>query len=383
METVGLLAGGVAHDYNNKLAVIIGYAELALNSEISLQTVHIFLEEILKAAQLSASITRQLLTFARKQAIVPVVLDLNQTIESMLKMLRQTVGAEIDLAWRPEVCLHPVKMDPVQIDQILANLCVNARTAIAGIGKITIATGNVAFDELYCIENHGFSEGEYVMIEVSDSGCGMTREVLEQIFEPFFTTREIGQGTGLGLSTVDGIIKQNNGFINVFSEIGVGTTFSIYLPRYTGSMVDRQQENGEATVVGCGETVLIVEDEPALLPLIKMMLEKLGYRVLAVNSPIAAIELVQQQKDRIHLLITDVVMPKMNGCDLAKALQLSFPEMKILFMSGYSANALSLKGVKEGTMNFIQKPFSMKELADKVSKATVSSLSPVQNTNPQ
>lgn len=233
METIGLLAGGVAHDYNNKLAVIIGYAELALNKDVSPQTARIFLEQILVAAQLSAAITRQLLTIARKQLISPVVIDLNRSVESMSKMLRQVVGEDIDFVWRPEADLSLTKMDPVQIDQILVNLCHNARAAIAGKGQITVATENAAFDAAFCKKNAGYSEGKYVMLEVSDTGCGMTREILAQIFEPFFTTREVGQGTGLGLAAVEGIVKQNNGFIIVASEPGVGTTFKIYLPAYT------------------------------------------------------------------------------------------------------------------------------------------------------
>lgn len=373
METVGLLAGGIAHDYNNKLAVIIGYAELALNHEIPAQTLRTFIEEILKAAQLSAAITRQLLTFARKQAIVPVVIDLNQVIEATLKMLRQIVGGEIELVWRPEVSLYPVKMDPVQIDQILANLCINARDAIADKGKVTIETRNAAFDAFFCSENAGYLEGEFVMLDFSDTGRGMTRDIVGQIFEPFFTTKEVGKGTGLGLATVEGIVKQNNGFINVYSEPGVGTTFRIYLPRHSGSIADRLMERKESMLPGCGETVLVVEDEPALLPMIKMMLEKLGYRVLAASSSAVAVQMARNCESKIHLLVTDVIMPEMNGSAMAAALQQLNPEMKTLFMSGYSANVLATRGVIAGNVNFIQKPFSIKELAEKVARATHSS----------
>ena len=369
MEAVGLLAGGVAHDYNNMLSVILGYAELALDKVDPAQPLHADLEEILKAAKRSADITRQLLAFARKQTIAPVVLDLNQTVESMLKMLRRLIGEDIDLAWLPEAGLCPVKMDPAQVDQILANLCVNARDAIADVGKVTIETGNAVFDETYCADHVGFVAGEYVLLAVSDDGCGMDKEILDQIFEPFFTSKGVGQGTGLGLSTVYGIVKQNNGFINVYSEPGKGTTFKIYLPRYADQAVDTQRERTAEIPLGRGETVLVVEDEPALLTMAKMMLEKLGYRVLAAGTPGEAIGLAEEHASEIHLLITDVVMPEMNGRDLAERLQSLYPGMKILFMSGYTADVIAHRGVLDEGVNFIQKPFSMKDLAVKVREA--------------
>ncbi len=369
MEAVGLLAGGVAHDYNNMLSVILGYAELALAKVDPAQPLHADLEEIIKAAIRSADITRQLLAFARKQTIIPVVLDLNETVESMLKMLRRLIGEDIDLAWLPEAGLCPVKMDPVQIDQILANLCVNARDAIADVGKITIETGNAVFDETYCADHFGFVAGEYVLLAVSDDGCGMDKETLDQIFEPFFTSKGVGQGTGLGLSTVYGIVKQNNGFINVYSEPGKGTTFRIYLPRYAGQAVDTPREKAAEIPLSRGETVLVVEDEPALLKMGKMMLEKLGYRVLAAGTPGEAIRLAEEHAGEIQLLITDVVMPEMNGRDLAERMQSLYPGMKILFMSGYTADVIAHRGVLDEGVNFIQKPFSMKDLAVKVREA--------------
>ena len=234
MESVGRLAGGVAHDFNNMLGVILGHSELALRQVDPAQPLHDNLEEIRKAGQRAADLTRQLLAFARKQTVSPKVLDLNDTVANMLSMLRRLIGEDIDLAWLPGAELWPVKMDPSQVDQILANLCVNARDACAGVGKVTIETGNIAFDEAYCTIHTGFIPGEYVQLAVSDSGCGMEKEVLENLFEPFFTTKGIGQGTGLGLSTVYGIVKQNMGFINVYSEPGEGTTFKIYLPRCYG-----------------------------------------------------------------------------------------------------------------------------------------------------
>ncbi len=376
METIGMIAGGVAHDFNNKLAVIIGYAELALNNEIPAQTVRSFLEEILKAAQLSAALTRQLLTIARKQPVVPVVLDLNLTIAKSLKMLQQIVGAEIELIWQPGASLLSVKIDPVQIDQILVNLCVNAKAAISVRGKVTITTGNVTSGVILCDENPDNMQGEYVMLEISDNGCGMPREILNQIFEPFFTTRDVNQGTGLGLATVEGIVKQNDGFINVSSEPGSGTTFSIYLPVFTDLPVDSQQEHKEEMLPGTGETVLVVEDETALLPMIKVMLEKLGFRVLTASSPMVAIDLVQKHKDEIRLLLTDVIMPEMNGSTMVEVVQQINPKIETLFMSGYSANVLAQRGVLKSKVNLIQKPFLMTDLAEKIGELLFSPVCP-------
>jgi two-component system, cell cycle sensor histidine kinase and response regulator CckA len=369
MEAVGLLAGGVAHDYNNMLTVILGYADLALKKVDPAQPLHGNLEQIIKAAKRSADITRQLLTFARKQTIIPVALDLNQAVESMLKMLRRLIGEDIDLAWLPMGGLCQVKIDPVQVDQILANLCVNARDAISNVGKVTIETGNAVFDETYCALHAGFVPGEYVLLAVSDDGCGMDKETLDQIFEPFFTSKGVGKGTGLGLSMVYGIVKQNNGFINVYSEQGKGTTFRIYLPRYAGQAFHTHLEMAVEIPPGHGETLLVVEDEPAILEMSKTMLEELGYRVLAAGMPGEAIGLAEEHAGEINLLITDVVMPEMNGHDLAERLQSLYPGIKNLFMSGFTANVIARRGVLDENDNFIQKPFSMEELAVKVREA--------------
>lgn len=368
MEAMGRLAGGVAHDFNNMLGVILGYAELALCQVDPAQPLHADLEEILKAANRSTEITRQLLAFDRKQTIIPVALDLNHTVESMLKMLRRLIGEDIDLGWLPEVGVCPIKMDPVQVDQILVNLCVNARDAIADVGKVTIETGNAVFDETYCADHAGFVAGEYVLLAVSDDGCGIDKEILDRIFEPFFTSKGVGQGTGLGLSTVYGTVKQNNGFINVYSEPGKGTTFRIYLPRYADQAVVTQREEAAEIPPSHGETVLVLEDEAANLQMDKAMLERLGYRVLAAGTPGEAIRLAEKHSSEIQLLITDVVMPEMNGWDLAERLQSLYPSMKILFMSGYTANVIAHRVLDEG-VNFIQKPFSMKDLAIKVRDA--------------
>jgi len=368
MEAVGLLAGGVAHDYNNMLTVILGYAELALRKVDPDQPLHGDLEEIIKAARRSTDITRQLLIFARKQTIIPVALDLNQTVESMLTMLRRLIGEDIDLVWLPEKGLGPVKMDPTQVDQILANLCVNARDAIAGIGKITIETGSSVFDEAYCADHLGFVPGDYALLAVSDNGCGMDKKTKDQIFEPFFTSKEVGQGTGLGLSMVYGIVKQNNGFLNVYSEPGCGSTFRVYLPREAAQVVDARRERAVEIPPSHGETVLLVEDEPALLKMGTMMLEKLGYRVLAAGTPDEAIALAEEHMAELHLLLTDVVMPGMNGKDLAERLHVLCPDMKILFMSGYSVNVIGAQWVMDEGVNFIEKPFSMKDLGVKVAE---------------
>jgi PAS domain S-box-containing protein len=369
MEVVGRLAGGVAHDFNNMLGVILGHAELALQQVDPAQPLHGDLLEIRKAAQRSADLTRQLLAFARKQTVAPRVLDLNETVEGMLHMLRRLIGEDLDLVWLPGAGVWPVKVDPSQIDQILANLCVNARDALAGGGKITIETSQVTFDAAYCAKHAECVPGPYVLLAVSDDGCGMSRETLAHLFEPFFTTKGLGVGTGLGLATVYGIVKQNNGFIYVYSEPDRGTTFKIYLPRHVGK-TEKLQAEGPTDEAGRGyETVLLVEDEPAILNLGRVMLERLGYQVLAAGRPGEAIRLAEEHTGQIHLLMTDVVMPEMNGRDLAKNLLSLYPDLKRLFMSGYTANVIAHHGVLDQGVHFIQKPFSLKELTAKVREA--------------
>ncbi len=369
MEAVGQLAGGVAHDFNNMLGVIIGYSELVLEQLDPSQQFHAELEEILKAARRSADLTRQLLTFARKQTVAPRILNLNQTIEGMLNMLRRLIGENINLIWMPGNGLWPIKMDPSQIDQILANLCVNARDAIAGVGKLTVETKNVTFDKEYCATHAGSLPGEYVRITVSDTGSGMDKETLAHIFEPFFTTKGVGEGTGLGLATLYGAVKQNNGFINAYSEPGQGTTFTIYLPRYVEKTTPAQPTVSAKPVVRGDEIIMLVEDEPTLLEMSKTMLERLGYTILAAGTPSEAIRLAGEYSGQIHLLATDVIMPEMNGRELAERLGTSRPEMKCLFMSGYTANIIANQGVLKEGMSFIQKPFAKNELANKVRNA--------------
>ncbi|MFZ2445235.1 MAG: PAS domain S-box protein [Syntrophobacteraceae bacterium] len=369
METVGRLAGGVAHDFNNMLGIILGSAEIALCEADPGTPLYESLTEIRKAAHRSADLTRQLLAFARKQTIDPKVLDLNRTVESMLKMLRRLIGEDIDLLWLPGEDLWPVKLDHAQIDQMLANLCVNARDAIKDVGKITIETGNVVLDAAYCAARVGFPAGDYVMLAVSDDGCGMCEEARGRLFEPFFTTKGLGKGTGLGLAMVYGIVKQNQGLINVYSEPGLGTTFKIYIPRHAAAIVEARAEGASEFLPGRGEVVLLVEDEPALLRMSREMLEKLGYTVLSAATTGEAMRLAEEHDGEIHLLLTDVVMPEMNGRDLAKRLLANKPGTKCLFMSGYTANVIAHHGVLEEGVKFIQKPFSMRDLSAKVREA--------------
>jgi len=368
MESVGRLAGGVAHDYNNMLAVILGYTGMALGKVAPSDPLHEDLQQIFEAATRSAEITRQLLAFARKQAIAPVVLNLNTTVDSMLKMLRHLIGENISLAWMPAFEVWPVKIDPSQLDQILANLCVNGRDAIDGVGKITIETANVIFDDAYCDRNVGFTPGAFVMLAVSDSGCGMDKNTIDQIFEPFFTTKEIGKGTGLGLATVYGIVKQNRGFINVYSEPGNGTTFKIFIPRDTTGIVETKDSSVAETLLGGSETILLVEDESILLVMVKRLLESLGYTVLSAAGSGEALRMAEEHLGEIHLLLTDIIMPEMNGRDLALQLAALCPSMKQLFMSGYTADVITHQGILDEGVEFIQKPMSLMDLATKVRK---------------
>ena len=365
MEFVGSLAGGVAHDFNNKLSVILGCTYLASAESDPAKLQH-FLEEIRKAAEQSADLTRQLLAFARRQTIMPKVLDLNETVTGMLKMLNRLIGENITLTWQPASDLWPIKFDPSQVDQILANLCVNARDSITDGGNITIETGNNTIDEVYCTRNMDAVPGKYVRLAVSDSGCGMNNETQARIFEPFFTTKEEGKGTGLGLATVFGIVKQNKGFINVYSEPGLGTTFTIYLPRYTGASGQAQRKDLTRPSPRGLETILLVEDELAILNITSMILSKQGYSVLQTHTPTEAIHLAKEHIGEIRLLITDVIMPEMNGKDLVHNLRSLNPHLKCLFMSGYTADAISPYGVLDEGENFIQKPFSLPDLANKV-----------------
>ena len=325
--------------------------------------------QIQKAAQRSADLTRQLLAFARKQTIAPQVCDLNEAVAGTLELLRRLIGEPIALIWRPDPHLWPVKVDPVQIDQILTNLCVNARDAIAGAGQIAIETGNATLDQTVCAQHAGWIPGEYVRLAVSDDGRGMDPETLAHLFEPFFTTKGVGRGTGLGLATLYGVVQQNQGFIHVSSAPGLGTTFTLYLPRHRGRAVPAALAGPAESASRGHETVLLVEDEPALLRLGTTMLEKLGYRVLAAGTPGEAIRLAEEHAGAIHLLMTDVVMPEMNGRDLARRLLSLYPNLKRLFVSGYPADVIAPHGVLDDGVHFLQKPFALPELAAKIRAA--------------
>jgi two-component system, cell cycle sensor histidine kinase and response regulator CckA len=348
--------------------VIIGFTELAMGKMGPTDPLRSDLDEVLKAAIRATDITRQLLAFARKQTIAPKVLDLNENIENMLKMLRSLIGEDINIAWLPGAELQSIKMDPSQIDQILANLCVNARDAIVGVGKISIETKMVSLDATYCADHHGFIPGNFVMLAVSDSGCGMDKEILDNIFEPFFTTKAADKGTGLGLSTVYGIVKQNNGFIHVYSEPGKGTTVKIYFPPDEGNSVKSYRINADNLLTGRGETILIVEDDPSILRMVSRILQELAYTVLTSSTPKGAISLAEEHPGEISLLLSDVIMPEMNGLQLSIALQTFYPDIACIFMSGYTANIIADHGVLDEGMHFIQKPFSKSDLAETIRK---------------
>jgi PAS domain S-box-containing protein len=369
MEAVALLAGGIAHDFNNMLSVILGRAELAVRKTGPEDPFRADFGEIIAVARRSADLTRQLLAFSRQQTIAPKVLDLDDTITGVLKLLRPIAGENVDLAWKPGLGTWPVRMDPAQIDQMLANLLVNARDAIVDVGKVVIETGNASFDASYCAAHPGSAPGDYVMLAVSDSGSGMDKETQARIFDPFFTTKQLGKGTGLGLATVHGIVKQNRGFINVYSEPGSGTTFRIYLPRHR-SQPDAAAAPAHEELVPTGqETILLVEDEQALLQIAIAMLRQLGYVVLAADGPAAALARAREHPGPIHLVITDVIMPEMNGKGLMTRLAAIHPGARCLFISGYTADVISHQGLLEEGLHFLQKPFSLRELAVKVRAA--------------
>jgi len=366
MESVGRLAGGVAHDFNNMLGVILGHTEFALEKGEKHYDLYADLKEIQTAAKRSADLTRQLLRFARKEIISPKQLDLNDNVESMLNMLRRLIGEDINLVWQPDAYLWPVKMDPSQIDQIIANLCVNAKDAIAGVGKLTIETGRHTFDAKYCKEHPGFIPGNFVLLAVSDNGCGMDKHTLDNLFEPFFTNKEVGEGTGLGLATIYGIVKQNNGFINVYSEPGRGSTFKIYLPRLVSDEDTDKAVLDKKEAAGGTEIILLVEDEPTILRMTRMMLEKKGYTVITAATPTEAMEKAKSHSGFIDLLMSDVIMPEMNGRELSEQMTSLCPDIKLLFMSGYTSNVIAHHGVLDHGVEFIQKPFSMKDMTIKV-----------------
>lgn len=367
MESVGRLAGGVAHDFNNKLSIILGNIEMAMEDlGDSSNSLHNYLAEINTAARQAGDLTRQLLAFARKQTIAPKLIDVNKVIEGMLKMLQRLIGEDIELSWSPGDALWTINMDPSQIDQILANLVVNARDAIPNTGHIMIETGNATLNDEDFTDIKDFDSGDYVMIAVSDNGAGMSPEIQEHLFEPFFTTKDMGRGTGLGLATVYGIVKQNRGFIHFYSGPGQGTTFKIYVPRYEREKGEDAREGRTGPLSSGHETLLLVEDEPAILKVVKRMLIRLGYNVLAARTAAEAMQLATEHGEKIQLLITDVIMPEINGRELVREIQTAHPGVKVLYMSGYTADVIAHHGVLEKEVDYIQKPFSTPSIAAKV-----------------
>jgi len=377
MEAIGTLAGGIAHDFNNLLTVIIGNAQLALMDVIKDESLRKKIEEIMKAGDKAAFLAIQLLAFSRKQIIKLEVLDINKEINEMGKMLKRTIGEDIELQTVFEPGLWKVYADSGQIDQVFMNLVVNARDAISTCTdsaagrpqgrKLTIETANADLDENYFRE-HGIKETPcpYVMLAVSDTGNGMDKETWEHIFEPFFTTKEVGKGTGLGLSTVYGIVKQSNGFVWVYSEPGHGTTFKVYLPKVKGDAEPNEKEQTPVDNPGGSETVLIVEDDDSLRKFAQEVLQSYGYRILAAENGEDALRVSQAHEGQIDLMITDVVMPKMGGKEAADRLQPLYPQMKVIYMSGYTDNAIVHHGVLSSELNFLEKPFTPEALARKV-----------------
>jgi nitrogen-specific signal transduction histidine kinase/CheY-like chemotaxis protein len=367
MEAIGTLAGGIAHDFNNLLTTIMGNSELALLNYRNDDPEREDLVEIKKAAQRAATLTSQLLAFSRKQVIQPKILDINDGLRDMENMLRRLIGEDIELCTVLEPELGKIHMDPGQIDQIVINLAVNARDAMPYGGKLTIETDNLNLDAEY-FKNHGveYEPGQYVMLAVSDTGIGMDGKTRSKIFDPFFTTKEKGKGTGLGLSTVYGIVKQNSGYVWVYSEPGRGSTFKIYLPRLEGYEESGIKEPALPEDLSGAEVVLLVEDDDMVRNLARKILQHNGYRVLEAQDPEEAIKISERHQESIDLMLTDVVMPGMNGNDLAKRLEPLRPEMKTIYMSGYTDRAIVKHQILEPQLHFLQKPFKPLDLACKL-----------------
>lgn len=367
MEAIGRLAGGVAHDFNNMLSIVLGYGQLLLRALPSDDLRRAYVEEIIKAAERSASLTRQLLAFSRRQILQPQVLNLNELLQDLEKMLGRLLGEDIDLELRLSPDLAPVRADPGQLEQVVINLAVNARDAMPQGGRLRIETANAELDEAYAQHHPGAVPGRYAKLAVADTGCGMDPEILAQIFEPFFTTKE--SGTGLGLSTVYGIVKQSGGYIWVESAPGQGAIFEIYLPQISAAPTPKKAKvEGEAEK-GSGEQILVIEDEAPLRSLFERMLSSLGYRVTAATNGREALSLVEEKRWKPDLVITDVVMPEMDGAALVERLQRTYPDLKVLYTSGYTADAIGHRGVLLPDTPFLQKPFNLRTLAAKVREA--------------
>jgi len=367
MEAVGRLAGGIAHDFNNLLTIIKGYSQLSLLDLKEGDALKGNIQEIQKATERAATLTSQLLAFSRRQVMQMKVFDLNTLLGDLEKMLRRVIGEDIELVTILADDLGRTKTDPGQIEQVIMNLAVNARDAMPSGGKLTIQTANVEFDEEYAHAHIAVALGPYVMLSVSDTGVGMTPEVRERVFEPFFTTKEKGKGTGLGLSTVYGIVKQSGGNIGVYSEPGHGTTVKIYFPRVGGETEVLPRRDDTGSMARGSETVLVVEDEPSVRSLATHILRHQGYRVLDAADGEEAMHIAHEHtEDEIHLLLTDVVMPRMGGKELADRLKTLRPSVKVLFISGFPDDAIAHHGILAPGIAFLQKPFSPAALAQKV-----------------
>jgi two-component system cell cycle sensor histidine kinase/response regulator CckA len=366
VEAIGRLAGGIAHDFNNLLAVIKGYSQLSSTQLKEGDPLRGNIDEIQSAAGRAASLTRQLLAFSRRQVMEAEVLDLNTLLRDLDKMLRRVIGEDIELVTLHGEDLGRVRADVGQIEQVIMNLAVNARDAMPSGGKLTIETANAELDEFYAHSHVDVKPGHYVMFSVSDTGVGMTPEVRERIFEPFFTTKEKGRGTGLGLSTTYGIVKQSEGHIWVYSELGKGTTFKIYLPRVNEPLEDISKEGLKGELPCGNETILVVEDDEEVRKLAAKILESQGYRILETSNGDDAIAACEKYKSSIHLMLADIVMPGMSGTELAKLLKPLNPEIRTLYMSGYTDSAIVHHEVVEEGVNYIQKPFTMEGLVRKV-----------------
>ena len=366
MEAIGRLAGGISHDFNNLLTIIKGYSQLFRLGLKESDPLRENIEQITKATDRASGLIRQLLAFSRRQILEMKVLDLNTVLWDLEKMLRRVIGEDIELVTFFADDLGRVKTDPGQIEQVVMNLAVNARDAMPNGGRLTIETANVDLDDAYAHSHIDVTPGRYVMLSVSDNGVGMSPEVKERVFEPFFTTKEKGKGTGLGLSTVYGIVKQSEGNIWVYSEPGKGTSFKIYLPRVEEAFEEIDEKVVNEELLHGSETILVVEDEEGVRQLAADILENQGYKVLQAHDEGDALRICEQNRDPIPLMLTDVVMPKINGRALYERLTPLHPEMKVLYMSGYTGNAIVHHGVLEPGINYIQKPFSMEGLARKV-----------------
>jgi PAS domain S-box-containing protein len=366
MEAVGRLAGSVAHDFNNLLSVIIGSSDMLLGDLKPVDPLRPEIEAIRKAGDRATDLTRQLLAFSRQQVLAPRVLDLNEVVEECEKMLRRLLGDDIELITRFARNLSKVRVDPGQVDQVVMNLAINARDAMPSGGKLTIETADVVLDESYSSEHLGVTPGPYVMLALSDTGVGMDRETQLRIFEPFFTTKAIGKGTGLGLSTVFGIVKQSGGNIWVYSEPGGGTSFKLYFPRAGEADTDAEPEVARPVTLQGTETILLVEDQDEVRRIANLALRRYGYHVIEARNAGEALLICEQHPRAIHLLLTDVVMPQLSGRQLAERLVKTKPEMKVLFMSGYTDNAIVQHGILDSSIAYLQKPLVPEALARRV-----------------